>query len=47
MKEDYFIVGILDESEVSNQVTKIDEIKRVFTTLHLGTFFYPFLENLK
>ena len=47
MKEDYFIVGILDEKEVSNQETKLDEIKRVFNTLNLGTFYYPFLENLK
>ena len=46
MKEDYFIVGILDESEVSNQDTKLEEIKRIFNSLQLDTFYFPFLENL-
>ena len=46
MKEDYNIVGILEESEVSYQETKLEEIKRIFSVLQLDTFYYPFLDNL-
>lgn len=47
MKEDLFIVGILDEYEVSHHDIRLDEIKRVFDSIHLNTFYYPFLEILE
>ena len=47
MKEDLFLTGILDEDEVSNQSTTLEECKRVFRTVHLNTLYEPFLKHLE
>lgn len=47
MKEDLFIVGILTEKDVDDMDITLEEVRQVMDWLDLGTFYEPFLANLK
>ena len=47
MKSNPFITGILDESEVENQPTSLEEIAKVFSATHLQSFYDPFLKEFE
>ena len=40
------MVGIVPEAEVVKQVIRQDEVERVFNTVHLRSFYKPFLNQM-